>query len=127
MLRRTSWALSFQERVLPLSEAVHFRRWIEVLKCSCVEVGFKADADLANARAAFRAAVSLVEASAARSRYPIDLAVNMRFTGPSEALLSPCYGPGLTCFVEAQCMGRTPDWEAVSAELFGAGLNYKFE
>ena len=101
MRRRASWTLSFQERVLPLAEAVHFRRWIEAVKSSCIEIGFKADADLANARVAFRGTVSCVEAWAARSRYPIDLAVNLRFTGPSEALLSPSYGPGLTCFIEA--------------------------
>lgn len=122
LMRRASWMLSFEERVLPLAEAVHFRRWIEVMKCSCVEVGFKADADRENVREAFRAAARLVDAWAARGRHPCDLAVNLRFTGPSGALLSPCYGPGLTCFVEALCMGRTPDWEAFSAELCAAWM-----
>jgi hypothetical protein len=122
MMRQTGWMLSFEERVLPLAEAVHFRRWIEVMKCSCVEIGFKVDPEFANAREAFRAATRLVEAWAARGRYPLDLALNVRFTGPSGALLSPCYGPGLTCFIEALCMGRTPDWEPFTAELCGAWM-----
>jgi hypothetical protein len=119
MMRQTSWMLSFEERVLPLTDAVHFRRWIEVMKCSCVEIGFKVDEQFANAREAFRAAARLVEAWAARGRYPLDLAVNLRFTGSSGALLSPCYGPGITCFIEALCMGRTADWEPFTTELCG--------
>jgi hypothetical protein len=123
MMRKSTWLLSFRERVLPLAEAVHFRRWIEVTKCSCVEIGFKVDDDFANAREAFEAATRLVREWAARGRYPLDLTVNVRFTGPSRALLSPCYGPGITCFIEALCMGRNADWEPFTTELCRAWMS----
>ena len=122
MMRQSGWILTFRERVLPLAEALHYRRWIELVKCSCVEIGFKVDADYANAREAFHASTRLVDEWAARGKYPLDLALNLRFTGPSGALLSPCYGPGITCFIEALCMGRGADWEAFSAELCRAWM-----
>jgi FAD/FMN-containing dehydrogenase len=111
--------LTFEERVLELPDAQHYRRWIEMVRCGCVEVGFKTDGDLANVRQAWDAAERLVEAYGRRGLYPMNLTMNVRFIGPSGALLSPAYGPGLTCYIEALCVGRSVGWEAFSAELCG--------
>jgi FAD/FMN-containing dehydrogenase len=117
MMRRSATALSFGERVVPLTQAVHYRRWLEMQRCSCVEVGFPTDAALRGVPEAFEGARRLVDAWAARGRHPLDLAVNVRFVGPSSALLSAAYGSGICCFIDALCVGRNADWEAFSREL----------
>lgn len=115
--RRSAGMLRFGDEIMPLSQALHPRRWIELRRCSCVEVGFKVDPEFRNVRDVFQTTVRSVEEWAARGRYPLDLGVKMRVTGPSQALLSPAYGPGLTCFIEALCMGRNRDWKMFSSEL----------
>ena len=47
----------------------------------------------------------------------MNLTLNVRFIGTSRALLSPAYGEGLTCYIEALCVGRAPGWREFSAEL----------
>lgn len=122
LLRSLPTFLPSGESVMRRSEAIHYRRWLEVRRATCVEVGFKVDADYANVHAAFATARRVIDAWAARGRYPIDININIRFTGPSGALLSAAYGPGLTCFIEALSMARPRDWEACSAELMGEWL-----
>ena len=109
--------LGFQTRVLDLAESHHYRKWIEVVRCGCIEVGFKMDARGDNVRQAFEAAERLVEKYAARGLHPMNLTLNVRFIGTSRALLSPAYGEGLTCYIEALCVGRSPGWSEFSAEL----------
>ncbi|MEQ1502653.1 MAG: FAD-binding protein [Myxococcota bacterium] len=121
-LRSAAWSLSFRDRVVTRTEAVHYRHWLEARRSSCVEVGFKADPDFANVARAIRETRARVDAWAAQGRYPLDLNLNVRFVGESGALLSPAYGPGLTCYVEALCLGRGPHWRAFSAELCAAWL-----
>ena len=117
VMRRSASMLRFRDRVIPLTQALHFRRWVEVRRCLCVEVGFKADDKLENVRQAFKRTTRLVEEWSEKKRYPLDIAVNLRFTGPSRALLSPAYGPGLTCFIEALSMPQNPDWKAFTSDL----------
>src|SRR5262245_11330891 len=59
----------------------------------------------------------LVDEWAARGRYPLNVAVNARFIGSSDALLSPAFGPGVTCYIEALSMEPTEGWTEFSAEL----------
>ncbi len=122
LLRMFPAFLPSGESVMRRSEAIHYRRWLEVRRATCVEVGFKVDADYANVHAAFATARRIIDAWAARGRFPIDININIRFTGPSGALLSAAYGPGLTCYIEALSMGRPRDWEACSSELMGEWL-----
>jgi hypothetical protein len=112
------------ERVARRSEAIHYRKWLEVIRASCVEVGFKVDADFANVHAAFNAALRIIEDFAARGSFPIDINLNIRFTGPSGALLSAAYGPGLTCYIEVLGMGRPADWEACSGAILSEWLRF---
>jgi uncharacterized membrane protein YGL010W len=108
---------SFDERVVGLTESNHDPRWLELLKCGAVEVGFKVSPDLGAFSDAWAATVRLTKAYQARGMDPLNLAVNVRFIGPSEALLSAAYGPGVTCFIEARCAGRARGWAQFSAEL----------
>ena len=108
---------SFAERVVGLTESNHDPRWLELLKCGAVEVGFKVSPDLAAFHEAWAATVRLTKGYRARGMDPLNLAVHVRFIGPSEALLSAAYGPGVTCFIEARCAGRARGWAQFSAEL----------
>jgi FAD/FMN-containing dehydrogenase len=121
-LRFSFRMLTFQERILELAESQHYRRWIEMIRCGCVEVGFKADADGANVRQAWEAVERLVESYGKRGLYPMNLTLNMRFIGESQALLTPAFGPGLTCYIEALCVDRPEGWDEFSAELCGEWL-----
>jgi len=59
-----------------------------MMRAGCLEVGFKADADGANVRRAWESAERLVAEYASRGKYPLNLTLNVRFTGPSGALLT---------------------------------------
>lgn len=119
LLRQCASKLEFKERVLPLTRALHYRQWLELKRTDCVEVGFKMDDRLENLRAAFQGTVKLVDRWKQRSRFPLDLTINTRFTGPSGALLSAAYGPGMTCFIEALFTQRSSDWQVFTSELIG--------
>ena len=88
-----------------------------MLKCGSVEVGFKVSPDLEAFKTAWAATVQRAEAYRAKGLDPLNLAVTVRFVGPSEAMLSAAYGPGVTCFIEARCAGRSRGWGPFSAEL----------
>ncbi len=109
--------LPFRTRVLDLPESHHYHHWIEMMPCGCLEVGFKADPDHANVRRAWEVTERLVEAYASRGLYPLNLTLNVRFIGSSEALLTPAYGEGMTCYVEIMWMGRPKGWTEFSSEL----------
>jgi hypothetical protein len=117
LLRLAPLSLTFQRQVVSRTDAIHYRRWLELQRCSCVEIGFKVDPDFANVGEALMQTIGRVEEWAKEGRYPIDINVNLRFIGPSGALLAPAYGPGITCYIEALCLGRSADWAACSAEL----------
>ena len=122
LLRAYSLAMPYGERVARRSEAIHYRKWLEVIRCTCVEVGFKVGDDFSRVRAAFDAAREVIDEFAARGEFPIDININIRFTGQSKALLSAAWGPGLTCYIEALAMGRPAGWEDCSAALLRAWL-----
>jgi hypothetical protein len=109
--------LPFRTRVLNLPESHHYHHWIELMPCGCMEVGFKADADYANVRAAWKATERLVAEYQSRGLYPLNLSLNVRFIGSSRALLTPAYGDGLTCYVEIMWMGRPEGWKEFTSEL----------
>jgi hypothetical protein len=117
LLRMGIRMLPFRSRVLDLPESHHYHHWIEMMPAGCMEVGFKADPDNANVRLAWQAAERLVREYARRGLYPLNLTLNIRFTGSSGTLLTPAYGEGLTCFVEIMWMGRPKGWAEFSAEL----------
>jgi hypothetical protein len=117
MLRLGMRLLPFRTRVLDLPESHHYHHWIEMMRCGCLEVGFKADPDAANVRLACEVAQRLVEQYASRGLYPLNLTLNVRFTGSSGALLTPAYGDGITCYIEIMWVGRPEGWAEFSSEL----------
>jgi hypothetical protein len=117
LLRLGMRMLPFRTRVLDLPESHHYHHWIEMMRCGCLEVGFKADADYENVRRAWQAAERLVKEYADRGLYPLNLTLNVRFIGSSRALLTPAYGEGLTCYVEIMWMGRPKGWADFSSDL----------
>lgn len=124
LLRVGSRFLVFQEQTLTQADAQHYRRWVELVRCRCVEVAFKTGPALEEAIEAWRDTRRLVAEHVAAGDYPINIAVNLRFVGPSDALLSPAYGPGMTAFIEALAVHGTPGWPAFARELAGAWLRH---
>lgn len=122
MLRAGIHFLSFRPRVLLQAEAQHYRRWVELVKCRCVEVAFKVDEDLGAAQQAWLETRRLTQQQQHKRIFPLNVAVNMRFVGPSDALLSPAFGPGLTCYIEALAVQGTPAWPEFSSQLAQAWL-----
>jgi len=117
LLRLGIRMLPFRTRILDLSESHHYHHWIEMMPAGCLEVGFKADPDIANVRRAWEVTERLVEEYASRGLYPLNLTLNVRFIGSSEALLTPAYGEGITCYVEIMWMGRPAGWSEFSSDL----------
>jgi hypothetical protein len=117
LLRVGMRMLPFRTRVLDLSESHHYHHWIEMMPCGCLEVGFKADADYANVRRAWETTQRVVDEYAKRGLYPLNLSLNVRFIGSSNALLTPAFGEGITCYVEIMWMGRPNGWAELSSEL----------
>ncbi len=109
--------LPFRTRVLDLPESHHYHHWIEMLPAGCMEVGFKVEPDGASVRRAFATTERLVAEYARRGLYPLNLTLNVRFIGESQALLTPAYGPGITCYIEIMWMGRPKGWAEFSSEL----------
>jgi hypothetical protein len=94
------------------------------MRTTCIEVGFKIDDnDFSNFRRVFHGTRQLVDDWTKRGKYPFDLTVNIRFIGPSRALLSPAYGPGLTCYIEALFTRKSAYWKAFTTELFNLWLS----
>ncbi len=117
LLRIAMRMLPFRARILNLAESHHYHHWIEMMPCGCLEVGFKADADYANVRRAWKKTQLVVNDYAKRGLYPLNLSLNVRFIGSSNALLTPAYGQGLTCYIEIMWMGRPKGWAELSSEL----------
>ena len=122
LLRLGIRMLPFRTRVLDLPESHHYHHWIEMMPAGCLEVGFKADPDVANVRRAWAATERLVEEYARRGLYPLNLTLNVRFIGSSGALLTPAYGDGLTCYAEIMWLGRPEGWQEFSSDLCRAWL-----
>lgn len=109
--------LPYRTRILDLPESHHYHHWIEMMPAGCLEVGFKVDPDIANVRRAWETTERLVQEYAQRGLYPLNLTLNVRFIGSSNALLTPAYGKGMTCYVEIMWMGRPTGWAEFSSEL----------
>lgn len=114
----TAW-LRWREVVVPYPDSQHYRQWIESLRVGCVEAAFPVGEGFANVHAAWAILQERVDAWRREGKHPLDLTVNVRFTGPSGALLSPAYGVERTCWIEALCVERTPAWGPCSADLLG--------
>lgn len=110
------------DRVVPVVEAIHYRRAIEVARMGCVEVAFKVDPDFANVRWAIEAALARAHHYARAGSFPLNVTLNARFIHNSDCLLSPAYGPGHTCYIEILGASDRATWERFSGEVAGDWL-----
>jgi FAD/FMN-containing dehydrogenase len=108
---------SRRDAIVPLVDAVHYRRGIELFRAGCVEVAFKVDADFTNVKWAMQLVFDQTRAYAARGQYPFNVTMNVRFIKDSHCLLSPAFGDGHTCYIEILSQTKQEEWEAFSADI----------
>jgi FAD/FMN-containing dehydrogenase len=109
--------LTPRDVVEPVSNAIHYQDFIELIKVANTEFAIPVTSNFENVKQAWQAVVDVADAEAARGRYPFNLTLNARFTRNSEALLSPALGNEHTCFIEILSYARTPGWEGFSAAV----------
>jgi hypothetical protein len=103
--------------VEPISDAIHYQDYIELLKVANTEFAIPVTSDFENVKQAWQVVVEMTEALAAQGRYPFNLTLNARFIRNSETLLSPAFGNEHTCFIEILSAAKTPGWEPFSAAV----------
>ena len=108
---------SKRDQVLPIVEAIHYRRSIEAQRMGCVEVAFKIDPDFSNVKSAMQVVFDLTRAYATRREYPINVTMNVRFINSSNCWLSPAFGPGHTCYIEILSRTDQEKWQQFSGEV----------
>jgi hypothetical protein len=106
----------------PVLGGIHFQTAIEFMHARNLEIGFELDEEFENFRRAWRLAIELIERYARAGKWPVNLAMNARFLGSSNALLSPCHGRKHTCFIEVMSYRDAPGWDEFAAELGSAWL-----
>src|SRR5262245_36826390 len=97
--------------VEPISNAIHYQDFIELLKVANTEFAIPVASDFRNVQQAWQSVVEMTYALAARGQYPFNLTLNARFVRDSQALLSPALGNEHTCFIEVLSYHKTPGWE----------------
>jgi len=108
---------SLQDKVVPVVEAIHYQRSIEVMKMGCVEVAFKITPDFESVKWAIQTVFAMTKAYAARGQYPMNVAMNLRFIQNSTCWLSPAFGEGHTCYIEILSRTNPKAWEVFSGEV----------
>src|SRR5262245_5605639 len=97
--------------VEPISNAIHYQDFIELLKVANTEFAIPVASHFRNVQQAWQTVVGMTYALAARGQYPFNLTLNARFVRDSQALLSPALGNEHTCFIEVLSYHKTPGWE----------------
>lgn len=108
---------SQRDQVVPIVEAIHYRRSIEVTKMGCLEIAFKVDDDFANVREAIQMCFDVTRQYADRGEYPFNVTLNVRFVHNSACWLSPAFGKGHTCYIEILSRAKDADWLRYSGEV----------
>ena len=109
--------LANRDVVEPISNAIHYQDFIELLKVANTEFAIPVASDFKNVKQAWQAVVEMTDALAARGQYPFNLTLNARFIRNSKALLSPAFGNEHTCFIEVLSYYKTPGWARFSAAV----------
>jgi hypothetical protein len=108
---------SVQDKIVEVVEAIHYRRSIGVTKMGCVEIAFKIAPDFQNVKWAIQIGLGTTKAYAARSEYPMNVTMNVRFIQKSDCWLSPAFGEGHTCYIEILSRTNPRDWQRFSGEV----------
>ncbi|MDD9971047.1 MAG: FAD-binding protein [Myxococcales bacterium] len=104
-------------RVTDLLSATHYRQCIELAAAGCVEFAFSVDRGFEPVREAWRLALQTAAEFEERGQYPLNVVLNVRFIGGSDALLSPAGGNGRTCYIEALGDPALPSWRPFARAL----------
>jgi FAD/FMN-containing dehydrogenase len=108
---------SVQDKIVEVVEAIHYRRSIGVTKMGCVEIAFKIAPGFQNVKWAIQVGLETTKAYAARSEYPLNVTMNVRFIHKSDCWLSPAFGEGHTCYIEILSRTNPRDWARFSGEV----------
>jgi hypothetical protein len=115
--------LMLVDHVIPVADSHHPRQWLEIITgMGCVEVAIPVTKGLEEVKRAWEAVQQRISQWEKRGKHPMDLNVNMRFTGPTDAILSGCYGNERTCWIECLSTVRSDDWKLFSKEILSDWL-----
>jgi len=105
---------------------IHYQLGVDEVKVLDFEMAIKLDKDLTVVSQAWNAAVRIVKAylrgERGEPKHPMNIALEFRFTGHSEALMSPAYGKPGDHFVWIEVLGVTESegWQEFMKEIFDA-------
>jgi len=100
-----------REVVRDAVDAMHYRMFIQLVRCNIMSFAVTVDPEFANVRAAWQVVVDKVRERAAHGEYPLNLVLEMRVIRNSNVLLSPAFGPPDQhhCYFELISFRGTPD------------------
>ena len=108
----------------PLPNAIHYRPNIELHAVHDMEVAINAKDDFSNVASACQTILELMRQEAENARFPVNLAMEMRWMKYSEAYLCPAIvgnpkegGSGHTFYVEILSYAHTPGWKEFANRL----------
>eukprot|EP00803_Ostreobium_quekettii_P007063 evm.model.scf_425EXC.13 EVM.evm.TU.scf_425EXC.13 scf_425EXC:81070-84097(+) len=105
---------------------IHYQLGVDEVKVLDFEMAIKLDEDLTVVSQAWNAAVRIVKAylrgERGEPKHPMNIALEFRFTGHSDALMSPAYGKHGDHFVWIEVLGVTESegWQEFMKEIFDA-------
>ncbi|MEM7536913.1 MAG: D-arabinono-1,4-lactone oxidase [Chloroflexota bacterium] len=114
--------LQKHNHIVPIADWVHHRRNVDSVRMGNIEIAFKLDDDFTSFFQAWESFETITNTYAQAGKYPMNVALNVRFLHNSTALLSPAHGDGHTCYIEVLCLIDTPHWHDYSGELAEAWL-----
>ncbi|CAD7698619.1 unnamed protein product [Ostreobium quekettii] len=112
------------EQLTSFSGGIHHLLGLDELKTMDFEMAFKLDTGFDVVSRAWNAAVDITKAflrgERGEPKHPANLALEFRFTGHSDALMSPAYGKPGDHFLWIEVVGTTENegWEEFVNELF---------
>ena len=113
-LRETTAGVRYQ----PLANAIHYRPNIEIYSVQDMEVAINVKEDFSNVAAACQVIIELMRREAENAKFPVNLAMEMRWMKYSEAYLCPAIvgnpnegGSGHTFYIEIISYTKTPFWK----------------
>eukprot|EP01119_Soliformovum_irregulare_P022787 TRINITY_DN7857_c0_g1_i1.p1 TRINITY_DN7857_c0_g1~~TRINITY_DN7857_c0_g1_i1.p1 ORF type:complete len:180 (-),score=44.11 TRINITY_DN7857_c0_g1_i1:376-915(-) len=109
-----------------MPNAIHWEKYLDKLKLHCTEMVFPInendDADWIKIGECVQQAQKIVEEFAKKSIYPLNLSLEMRFTGGGKGLLSPAREDGKdhACYMEIVSSKDAPQWKDFSNQVVSA-------
>lgn len=109
--------ISNRDVVEPVEAAIHYQKYIELLKATNVEFAFPIDEDFEIVRRAWQVVIDKTSELAGRGEYPLNMMLVGRCIANSRALLSPAFGDRHVFYLEIISSYGTEGWEKFSDEI----------